>query len=125
MSLFQKKPTEEPQNIDEVLARFKELENKCQALSEEVKSLKEENLRNINKVGMVRFNPFQDMGSNQSFSMAMLDGNNRGAVVTSLFSRDGNRVYGKPVAQGESEFKLTNEEKQAIEIAQKSNSHKS
>jgi len=119
MPLFQKKPQAEPQNIDEVLARFNELKEQCAALSNEVKGLKEENSRNINKVGIVRFNPFQNFGGNQSFSLAMLDGQNNGAVVTSLFSRDGNRVYGKPIKNGNSEFKLAEEEKQAIEIAQK------
>jgi len=117
MSFFQKKQPEEPQNIDDILIQFKELKEQCQALSEQMKRLKEENLQNVNKVGMVRFNPFDGLGSNQSFSLAMLDGKDRGAVVTSLFARDGNRVYGKPINQGISEFKLTDEEKQAIKIA--------
>ncbi|MCU0652871.1 MAG: DUF4446 family protein [Candidatus Pacebacteria bacterium] len=122
MSLFSKKPVEEPQNIDEVLAQFKELQQRFEALSQEMKDLKKENRRNISKVAMVRFNPFNEIGSNQSFSLAMLDDNDRGAVVTSLFSREGNRVYGKPVSEGNSEFKLTEEEKKVIEIAQNRNS---
>jgi hypothetical protein len=117
MSLFQKKPAEEPQNIDEILEQFKELKKQCEALSKELKDLKEENLRNVNKVGMVRFNPFDGLGSNQSFSLAVLDGKDNGAVITSLFAREANRVYGKPVSQGTSEFKLTDEEKQAIELS--------
>jgi len=118
MSFFQKKQTEEPQNIDQVLEQFKELKEQYQSLAKEVENLKKENLKNINKVGMVRFNPFEGMGSNQSFSLAILDGNDRGAVITSLFARDGNRVYGKPVRQADSEFKLADEEKQAIALAQ-------
>lgn len=117
MSFFSKKSQPEPQNIDEILAQFKELKEQYQKVSDEIKSLKEENLRNVNKVGMVRFNPFKGLGSNQSFSLAILDGKDCGAVITSLFSRDGNRVYGKPINQGNSEFKLTEEEKKAIEIA--------
>ena len=117
MSFFSKKQTEEPQNIDEVLAAFKEVKEQCAALAEEVGKLREENLRNINKVGMVRFNPFDGLGSNQSFSLAILDGRDQGAIITSLFARDGNRVYGKPISQGTSEFKLAEEEKKAIEIA--------
>jgi hypothetical protein len=118
MSFFSKKPPAEPQNIDEVLAQFSALKEQCAQLSEEVKNLKKDNLRNINKVGITRFNPFGDSGGNQSFSLAMLDGNNCGAIITSLFSRDGNRVYGKPVENGASTYALSEEEKKAIELAQ-------
>jgi hypothetical protein len=121
MSLFSKKPNPEPANIEEVLAKFKELQNNCGSLREEVKKLREENIRMIDKVGIVRFNPFEGLGSNQSFSLALLDGNDSGAVITSLFSRDGNRVYGKPIKQGTSEFKLTEEETKAIELAKNNN----
>jgi len=117
MSLFSKKPAEEPVNIDELLAQFKDLKDECRSLKEEVKKLREENLRMVNKVGIVRFNPFEGLGSNQSFSLAILDGNDNGAMITSLFSRDGNRVYGKPIKQGLSEFKLSEEETKAIETA--------
>jgi hypothetical protein len=117
MSLFSKKPTEEPQNIDEILVRFKELKDECLSLKEEVKKLREENIKMVDKIGIVRFNPFDGLGSNQSFSLAILDGNDNGAVITSLFSREGNRVYGKPVKQGASEFKLADEEIKAIELA--------
>lgn len=118
MSLFQKKPAAQPQNIDDVLLQFNELKDQCQALKNEVESLKKENLRNISKIGIVRFNPFEGLGSNQSFSLVLLNGQNDGAVITSLFSRDSNRVYGKPIKNGTSEFKLASEEKNAIEIAQ-------
>jgi len=117
MSFFQKKQSAEPQNIDEVLQRFKEIEGKFQSLQAEMESLKKENLRNISKVGVTRFNPFEGFGSNQSFCLAMLDSNDCGAVVTSLFSRDGNRVYGKPVENGISTYPLSEEEKKAIELA--------
>jgi len=118
MSLFSKKQSAEPQNIDEVLQQFKEIEGKFQALQTEMEKLKKDNLRNISKVGVTRFNPFEGFGSNQSFCLAMLDGNGCGAVITSLFSRDGNRVYGKPVENGISTYPLSEEEKRAIELAQ-------
>jgi N-methylhydantoinase A/oxoprolinase/acetone carboxylase beta subunit len=118
MSFFQKKPAAEPQNIDEVLAQFNDLKEQYQALKNEFESLKKENLRNISKIGIVRFNPFEGLGSNQSFSLVILNDANDGAVITSLFSRESNRVYGKPIKNGTSEFKLAREEKNAIEIAQ-------
>jgi len=67
---------------------------------------------------MIRFNPFNETGGNQSFSVAILDGNDCGIVISSLFSRNENRVYGKPIKNGVSEFPLTDEEKEAIRLAQ-------
>ncbi len=118
MSFFQKKQDEEPQDISEILAQFKEVKEKCESLAEEVKSLKKENKKHISRVAVTRFNPFEGFGGNQSFCLAMLDGNGNGAVVTSLFSRDGNRVYAKPVENGASTYPLSEEEKKAIELAQ-------
>jgi hypothetical protein len=121
MSLFSKKQPVEPQNIDEVLAQFAALKEQCAALGAEMEKLKKENLRHISKVGVTRFNPFEGFGGNQSFSLAMLDGSDCGAVITSLFSRDGNRVYGKPIENGASAYPLSEEEKKAIELAQQKN----
>ncbi|PIQ05298.1 MAG: hypothetical protein COW72_02875, partial [Candidatus Nealsonbacteria bacterium CG18_big_fil_WC_8_21_14_2_50_37_10] len=73
----------------------------------------------IQKIGLVRFNPFKEIGGNQSFSVALLDGNDSGIVVTSLYSREGNRVYGKPIEKGVSNYLLSEEEKQVLEIAKK------
>ncbi len=124
MQFFSKKqnPEEDPQTTKEILAEFKKVKEKCQRLSRQVKDLEEKNRQNISKVGVVRFNPFEGFGGNQSFSLAILDDNNRGAIITSLFSRDGNRVYAKPVDNGESQYPLSKEEKQAIEIAQNNKS---
>jgi hypothetical protein len=79
-------------------------------------------LRSIHKVGMLRFNPFKEVGSNQSFSIALLDGKDSGAVISSLHTREGARVYAKPIVHGNSQsFPLTEEEKQAIHAAQQQN----
>jgi hypothetical protein len=75
----------------------------------------------VHKVGVLRFNPFKEVGSNQSFSIALLDGKNSGAIISSIHTREGSRVYAKPILNGDSEaFPLTEEEKQAILLAQKS-----
>lgn len=74
--------------------------------------------KSIHRVGFVRFNPFKDVGSNQSFSLALLDGKNAGVVVSSLHTREGSRVYAKPIQQSQSSVPLTEEEKQAISLAQ-------
>lgn len=74
--------------------------------------------RGFHKSGMVRFNPFKDVGGDQSFSLALLDGKNDGLTISSLFTREGSRVYSKSIIGGKTEkYPLTEEEKEAIEIA--------
>lgn len=75
--------------------------------------------RSVHKVGVVRFNPFKDLGGDQSFSIALLDGENSGVVFSSLHSREGNRVYAKPVSKGKAgKYPLTDEEIEAIKKAE-------
>lgn len=72
----------------------------------------------LHKIGMIRFNPFRDIGGDQSFSIALLDGENNGLVISSIYSRDGVRVYTKAIQNSLSEkHPLTEEEKMALEIA--------
>ena len=75
-------------------------------------------LKSLHKVGMIRFNPFRDIGGDQSFSVALLDGDDTGAVISSIYSREGVRIYAKSVQKGQCEkYQLTEEEKHAIKIA--------
>ncbi len=71
----------------------------------------------IRKIGVVRFNPFNDMGGNQSFVVAMLDENNNGFIISSIFAKEGSRVYAKTVKAGKSEYILSKDEVEAIEKA--------
>jgi hypothetical protein len=121
MSLFSKKKPQEPQSVEEILGEFKLLQSDFAKLSENFRALQNKNIDNLQKIAVVRFNPFNETGGNQSFSLAILDGNDYGIVITSLFSRNENRVYSKPIKNGISEFTLTDEEKQAIVAAQKRN----
>jgi len=73
--------------------------------------------RHMQRVGLVRFNPFRDAGGDQSFAVALADGEGNGFVVSSLHSRDVTRVYGKPLVAWNSIYALTDEEKQAIDKA--------
>jgi hypothetical protein len=69
------------------------------------------------RVGLVRFNPFEDTGGNQSFALALLDGKGDGFVVSSLHSRTGTRIYAKAIAAGGSETALSEEESSAVRQA--------
>lgn len=73
--------------------------------------------KSIQKVGIVRFNPFNDVGGNQSFSIALLDMEDNGILITSMFSRDGTRIYSKSIKNGKSEHYLSEEEKEALKKA--------
>ncbi|MEO5703602.1 MAG: DUF4446 family protein [Candidatus Limnocylindrales bacterium] len=69
------------------------------------------------RVGLVRFNPFEDTGGNQSFALALLDGLGDGFVVSSLHSRTGTRLYAKAIAAGASDTALSDEESEALRQA--------
>ena len=86
-------------------------------IEQEVKNLKEIQKISIQKMGVIRYNPFADDGGNLSFSIAILDARDNGVVITSMHGRDQNRVYAKPIQAGESEFPLSQEEKQAIKTS--------
>jgi Protein of unknown function (DUF4446) len=73
--------------------------------------------RAFQKVGLVRFNPFEDTGGNQSFALALLDAQGDGFVVSSLHARTGTRVYAKVLTAGRAEAVLSNEETEALQRA--------
>lgn len=80
-----------------------------------------EGLLHIQKIGLVRFNPFKDTGGDQSFILSMVDGNNTGVIVSGLFARSGTRWYAKKVVKGKSlEHELSEEEKMALKEAKSS-----
>ncbi len=68
-------------------------------------------------VGVVRYNAFADVGSDLSYSIAILDDQKNGVVITSIYNREQSNTYAKPVEKGESTYRLSNEEKKAIELA--------
>ncbi len=73
--------------------------------------------RSLQHIGLVRFNPFEDTGSDQSFAIALLDDRRDGIVLSSLHGRANTRVFAKPVADGASPHNLSEEEMRAIRIA--------
>ena len=75
------------------------------------------NRRSIQRVGLVRFNPFEDTGGNQSFALALTDAQGNGFVISSLHSRTGTRVYAKAIADGRSDGALSAEESEALRLA--------
>ena len=73
--------------------------------------------RSLQHIGLVRFNPFDDTGSDQSFAIALLDDRRDGIVLSSLHGRANTRIFAKPVTDGGSSHNLSDEEAEAIRIA--------
>lgn len=86
-------------------------------IRKELEEIREKQLDTLQKVGFIRFDAFRDIGGELSFSLALLNGKNEGIVISSLYGREGSRVYGKPVKDGSSSFPLSDEEKEAINRA--------
>ena len=103
--------------IAEQLKRTKNIEGDVKKLFKWNEDLQKIADISIQKIGVVRFNPFKDTGGDQSFAIALLDKNNNGLVISSLYSREGTRVYTKPIENGDSSYHLSEEEKQAIQKA--------
>jgi len=80
--------------------------------------IEREGLLHIQKVGLVRFNPFKDTGGDQSFILSLVDGNDTGVIISGLYARSGTRWYAKRVIKGKStEHELSEEEKKALKEA--------
>lgn len=108
-------------NLEDVFALLRkevmEARRSLQSLDERVAEARGKLRGSVQNVGIVRFNPFRDAGGDQSFCIALLDETRTGVVISSLYARDGVRVYGKPVIAGVSTYTLSAEERQAIEQA--------
>ncbi|TMB63134.1 MAG: DUF4446 family protein [Chloroflexi bacterium] len=114
-------PDGESTSLDQVLERhtdaIDELAKRLDALNKLHHELEELAHRSIQKVGVIRYNPFNDTGGDQSFAIALLDSQGNGIVVSSLHSRTDTRVFAKPVQSGRSRYPLSDEEQDAINKA--------
>lgn len=90
------------------------------AAEQELSVINQKLAKSIRGLEVIRFNPFPDQGSNQSFAIGMLDEHGDGVVMSSLYSRERMSVFAKPVKSGKSEFELSEEEQEVLEKAQDS-----
>lgn len=106
--------------LEKILKDFDKQSTEVDKLVKTAEDLKKNNLYNIQKVGLVRYNPFAETGGDQSFCLSLLDGNDSGLVISSLHSRDTTRIYAKSIKKGKPEgYELSAEEKQAISKAKR------
>ncbi len=71
--------------------------------------------KSIRNIKAVRFNPFVDAGSNQSFAISFLNDEGDGVILSSLYARERMSIFAKPITKGKSKFELTEEEKDVFE----------
>lgn len=105
--------------LEKVLAEGEVTSKKISEIVKRIDYLEEDGKLHVQKVGLVRFNPFKELGGDHSFSLAILDAQDSGIVITSLHTRDRTRVYMKDIVKGKSSTELSAEENRALSNAQK------
>ena len=112
---------EDGQSLESILGthleRVHALSREVDMLAAKAAVLEQVQRKAFQKVGLVRFNPFEDTGGNQSFALALLDQDGDGFIMSSLHARAGTRIYAKAIAGGKSEAALSGEESEALKDA--------
>lgn len=103
--------------LDAQDARLNELAQGFDEMRGRLPVMDEVDRRSVQHVGVVRFNPFEDTGGQQSFALALLDGAADGVVISSLHSRQQTRIFLKSISGGTSESNLSAEETEALRRA--------
>jgi len=106
--------------LEKILVRGDENTKNIKEIVKRIDVIDDNDRRHIQKVGLVRFNPFSELGGDHSFCLAILDDRDTGVVITGLHTRDRTRVYMKDIKNGKSSLELSAEEKKAVVNAQKS-----
>lgn len=104
------------------ISKQKDFINNTKEIKEIKKDLevfKSVSLNDIQKMGLVKFNPFDETGGDHSFSLALLDGHKNGIIITSLHTRERTRLYVKDIASGKSKIELSSEEQKALQLSLK------
>lgn len=107
--------------LEKLITSVKDTSVRQNSLAKAVDELRREDCFHLQKIGLVRYNPFAETGGNQSFCLAVLDNEDNGLVISGLHSRETTRVYAKPVKKGKPDgFEFSQEEIRSIREAKKS-----
>lgn len=71
----------------------------------------------IQKIGFVKYNAFENIGNDLSFALTLLDGNNNGICISSIYGRNESRIFSKPIVKGKSLVSLSQEELESLNEA--------
>jgi hypothetical protein len=108
--------------LNDHVAQVRQAVTQVEAMEQRVHLLELAERLDLQHLALVRYNPFANTGSDQSFALAVLDGRGCGVVLSSLHSRDMTRVYAKALEDWRSPHPLTDEERQAIDLARQNKS---
>ena len=103
--------------IEDNLGNVEKALNRSQEAIDEYKNISEELKGCINKVSIIRYKAFEDIGSDLSFSIAILDSYNDGVIITGIYSRHDSTTYAKPIDKGRSKYDLSEEELKVLNDA--------
>jgi len=116
--LFPKDNSRDIRNkFKEILEAISGFEKNNQILENRLIGFKKDSLDNFSKWAVYKYNPYNDTGGDQSFSLAILNGKMDGMVMTSLHSRASTRIYLKDIKSGRSELELSKEEAKVLKEA--------
>ena len=109
-------------NLDELLKKYindvREIKKDNTEIKNYYTKLDSDMAACVQKVGLVRYNAFKDVGSDLSFAIALLDGNDNGVVLNGIYGSEYSNIYAKPIKNKKSDYQLSVEEEYALEIAE-------
>lgn len=103
--------------LEQQASGLAELERALASLTAAQTNLRQQQTKAMQQISYVRYNAYPDTGGNLSFSLALLDANQDGFVLTSLYGRQDARVYAKQIKAGDSDIRLSREEQEAVRLA--------
>lgn len=104
--------------LEHLLKQVEKVEQETHELKKKYVTIEKDGTGHVQKIGLLRFNPFKDTGGDQSFILSLVDGQNSGVVISSLYSRSGTRWYAKKINMGKgADHELSEEEKKALKVA--------
>ncbi len=108
-------------NLEEsILDKFDEVDDIVQLSlknRQDIQKIREDIANDFQKVGILRYDAFNEMGGNLSFALTLLDGENNGFILNSMHSREGCYNYIKEIVKGESYIELSEEESESLQRA--------
>lgn len=107
--------------LENVISKEEANEINIDKIEKRIAWLEQDGKEHVQKIGLTRFNPFKELGGDHSFSLAILNAEDSGIIVTGLHTRDRTRVYMKEIKNAKSNFELSDDEVKALNMARRKN----
>ncbi|MGE4283132.1 MAG: DUF4446 family protein [Clostridia bacterium] len=110
--------------IIEYYDKVKKVVQKNEDMEQQIKMVEGKLQLCAQKIGVIRYNAFENVGSNLSFAIAVLDSNDSGFIINGVYSRESSTTYAKPIVEGKTKYTLSAEEIQALDLARKNHNER-